>query len=67
MSSVEKLIMVGMKLSLMRMVLIERQSVVGSPMSRQMLSMAIFTALGGLASERTSTNCCFLIDFTARG
>ena len=65
MSSVEKLMMVGIKLSLMRMVLMERQSVVGSPMSRQMLSMAILTALGGLARERTSTNCCFLIDLTA--
>ena len=67
MSSVVKLMMVGMKLSLMRMDLMERQSVVGSPMSRQMLSMAILTALGGLARERTSVNCCFLIDLTAGG
>ena len=65
MSSVEKLMMVGMKLSLIRIVLMDLQSVVGSPISRQILSIAIFTALGGLASERTSTNCCFLIDFTA--
>jgi hypothetical protein len=64
-SSVEKLMMVGMKFSLMSMDLMERQSVVGSPISRQMLSMAILTALGGLARERTSTNCCFLIDLTA--
>ena len=67
MSSVEKLMMVGMKFSLMRMDLMERQSVVGSPISRQMLSMAIFTAFGGFARERTSTNCCFLIDLTATG
>ena len=65
MSSVEKLMMVGMKLSRMRMVLMDLQSVVGSPINRQMLSIAILTAFGGLASERTSTNCCFLIDLTA--
>ena len=58
---------VGMKFSLMSMVLMERQSVVGSPIRRQMLSMAILTAFGGLARERTSTNCCFLMDLTATG
>ena len=66
-SSVEKLMMVGIKFSLMTMDLMERQSVVGSPISRQILSMAILTALGVLARERTSTNCCFLIDLTAIG
>ena len=58
---------VGMKFSLMRMDLMDRQSVVGSPMRRHMLSIAILTILGGLARERTSTNCCFLIDLTAAG
>ena len=64
-SSVEKLRMVGMKLSLMMMVRMDFQSVVDSPMRRQMLSMAILTILGGLPMERISTSWCFLMDFTA--
>lgn len=64
-SSAEKLTMVGMKFSLMMMERICFQSVVLSPNSRQMDSRASFTAAGGLAMERTSTKCCFFIDFTA--
>uniref|UniRef100_A0A3P9MJ44 Uncharacterized protein n=1 Tax=Oryzias latipes TaxID=8090 RepID=A0A3P9MJ44_ORYLA len=64
-SSAEKLTMVGMKFSLMMMERICFQSVVLSPKSRQMDSRASFTAAGGLAIERTSTRCCFLIDLTA--
>uniref|UniRef100_A0A8C3JUM8 Uncharacterized protein n=1 Tax=Calidris pygmaea TaxID=425635 RepID=A0A8C3JUM8_9CHAR len=62
----EKLTMVGMKFSLMMMERICFQSVVLSPSSRQMDSSASFTAAGGLAMERTSTRCCFFIDFTAK-
>lgn len=57
--------MVGMKFSLMMMERICFQSVVLSPSSRQMDSSASFTAAGGLAMDRTSTRCCFLMDFTA--
>lgn len=64
-SSAEKLTMVGMKFSLMMMERICFQSVVLSPNSRQMDSSANLTAAGGLAMERTSTRCCFFIDFTA--
>uniref|UniRef100_A0A8C2PGJ5 Uncharacterized protein n=1 Tax=Capra hircus TaxID=9925 RepID=A0A8C2PGJ5_CAPHI len=60
-----KLTMVGMKFSLMMMERICFQSVVLSPSSRQMDSSASFTAAGGLAMDRTSTRCCFLMDFTA--
>lgn len=67
MSSVEKLIMVGMKFSLMRMDLMDFQSLVASPMSRQILSMAILTILGGFTMDLTSTSCCFLMDLTAAG
>uniref|UniRef100_A0A8C2ST51 Uncharacterized protein n=1 Tax=Coturnix japonica TaxID=93934 RepID=A0A8C2ST51_COTJA len=61
----EKLTIVGMKFSLMMMERICFQSVVLSPRSRQMDSSASFTAAGGLAIERTSTRCCFFMDFTA--
>uniref|UniRef100_A0A8D3BBX9 Secreted protein n=1 Tax=Scophthalmus maximus TaxID=52904 RepID=A0A8D3BBX9_SCOMX len=64
-SSAEKLTMVGMKFSLMVMDRICFQSVVLSPRSKQMDSRASFTAAGGLAMERTSTRCCFLMDLTA--
>uniref|UniRef100_A0A8C6KR43 Uncharacterized protein n=1 Tax=Nothobranchius furzeri TaxID=105023 RepID=A0A8C6KR43_NOTFU len=64
-SSAEKLTIVGMKFSLMMMERICFQSVVLSPRSKQMDSRANFTAAGGLAMERTSTRCCFLIDLTA--
>uniref|UniRef100_A0A667Z764 Uncharacterized protein n=1 Tax=Myripristis murdjan TaxID=586833 RepID=A0A667Z764_9TELE len=61
----EKLTIVGMKFSLMMMDRICFQSVVLSPRSKQMDSRASFTAAGGLAMERTSTRCCFLMDLTA--
>uniref|UniRef100_A0A3Q1F4J8 Uncharacterized protein n=1 Tax=Acanthochromis polyacanthus TaxID=80966 RepID=A0A3Q1F4J8_9TELE len=64
-SSAEKLTIVGMKFSLMMMDRICFQSVVLSPRSKQMDSRASFTAAGGLAMERTSTRCCFLMDLTA--
>lgn len=64
-SSAEKLTMVGMKFSLMMMERICFQSVVLSPRSKQIDSRASFTAAGGLAMERTSTRCCFLMDLTA--
>uniref|UniRef100_A0A3B5JXV1 Uncharacterized protein n=1 Tax=Takifugu rubripes TaxID=31033 RepID=A0A3B5JXV1_TAKRU len=64
-SSTEKLTIVGMKFSLMMMERICFQSVVLSPRSKQMDSRASFTAAGGLAIERTSTRCCFLMDLTA--
>uniref|UniRef100_A0A8K9XDJ5 Uncharacterized protein n=1 Tax=Oncorhynchus mykiss TaxID=8022 RepID=A0A8K9XDJ5_ONCMY len=57
--------MVGMKFSLIMMERICFQSVVLSPRSRQMDSRASLTAPGGLAMERTSTRCCFLMDLTA--
>uniref|UniRef100_A0A9L0IKH7 Uncharacterized protein n=1 Tax=Equus asinus TaxID=9793 RepID=A0A9L0IKH7_EQUAS len=57
--------MVGMKFSRMMMERICFQSVVLSPSSRQMDSSASFTAAGGLAMDRTSTRCCFFMDFTA--
>uniref|UniRef100_A0A3B5R8Y1 Uncharacterized protein n=1 Tax=Xiphophorus maculatus TaxID=8083 RepID=A0A3B5R8Y1_XIPMA len=66
-SSEEKLTMLLMKLSLIITCLIffQSPSVVLSPSSRQMDSRASFTAAGGLAMDRTSTRCCFFIDFTA--
>lgn len=44
---------------------IDFQSEAFSPSSRQIDSRANFTIAGGLAIDRTSTKCCFLIDFTA--
>lgn len=38
-----------------------------SPSSKQMDSKASLTIAGGLAILRTSTRCCFLMDFTAVG
>lgn len=67
MFSVLKLMMEGMKLSRSKMLRMDLQSVVGSPRRRQMDSIAILTSRGGWGRERTSTRCCFLIDFTARG
>ena len=64
--SVLKLMMDAMKLSLMMICLMALQSLEGSPRRAQMLSRAIFTILGGLFSALISTNCCFLMDFTAR-
>lgn len=66
MSSVEKLeTMLLMKFSRMMTALIAFQSVAFSPNSRQIDSRATFTNAGGLPIERTSTKCCFFIDFTA--
>uniref|UniRef100_A0A4W4EQZ7 Uncharacterized protein n=1 Tax=Electrophorus electricus TaxID=8005 RepID=A0A4W4EQZ7_ELEEL len=62
----EKLTIVGMKFSRIMMERICFQSVVLSPRSRQMDSRASFTAAGGLAMDRTSTKCCFLMDLTAK-
>lgn len=45
--------------------LIAFQSVVGSPSNKQIDSKASFTGAGGLAMDRTSTKCCFFMDFTA--
>lgn len=44
---------------------IDFQSLAFSPSSRHIDSSASFTIAGGFAMERTSTRCCFLIDFTA--
>lgn len=65
MSSVEKFTIVGMKFSRMRMLLMARQSVVGSPRSRQMDSRASFTTLGGFGRFFISTRCGLLMLFTA--
>ena len=65
MSSVEKFTTVEMKLSLMITPRRALQSAACSPSSKQMDSKASLTAGGGLPMERTSTKCCFLIDFTA--
>ena len=67
MLSVEKLMIVAMKLSLRRTPRIAFQSVAGSPMRRQMDSIAILIIFGGFARARISTRCCLLIDFTAEG
>jgi len=41
------------------------QSDAFSPSSKHIDSKASFTTAGGFAIERTSTKCCFFIDFTA--
>ena len=66
MSSVEKFTTVEIKLSLMITPLMALQSAACSPSNKQMDSKASFTAGGGLPMERTSTRCCFLMDFTAK-
>lgn len=45
---------------------IDFQSVAFSPNNKQIDSNANFTKAGGFAIVRTSTSCCFLIDFTAK-
>ena len=65
MLSVEKLTMLEMKFSLVKMDRITFQSVVASPNKRQMDSRAILTGVGGFAMDFTSTKFCFLIDCTA--
>lgn len=54
-----------MKLSRMMTARIDFQSLAFSPRSKQMDSNANLTMAGGFAMVRISTNCCFLIDFTA--
>lgn len=41
------------------------QSLAFSPSNKHIDSSANFTMAGGFAIERTSTRCCFRIDFTA--
>lgn len=65
MFSVSKLTMVDMKLSFMTADRMPFQVSPFSPRSVQIDSSAILTTEGGLAMERTSTSCCFLIDRTA--
>ena len=66
MSSVLKLeTIVLMKLSLIITARIDFQSLAFSPSSRQIDSSATLTTAGGFAIDRTSTKCCFFIDFTA--
>lgn len=55
-----------MKFSRIMTALIAFQSVAFSPSSRQIDSNATLTMAGGLAIDRTSTKCCFFIDFTAK-
>jgi len=54
-----------MKFSRMTTALIAFQSDAFSPSNKQIDSNANLTTAGGLAIDRTSTNCCFLISFTA--
>lgn len=65
MSSVLKETMEFMKFSRIITARIDFQSDAFSPSSKQIDSSANFTIAGGLAIERTSTRCCFFIDFTA--
>lgn len=66
MSSVLKLETIELiKFSRMMTARIDFQSDAFSPNSRQMDSSASLTIAGGLAIDRTSTRCCFLIDLTA--
>ena len=60
--SMENWIMVRIKFFPMRILQMDIHSLVGSPISRQMLSIAIFTILRGFARELTSTSCFFLMD-----
>jgi hypothetical protein len=54
-----------MKFSRMTTALIAFQSDAFSPSNKQIDSNANLTTAGGLAIDRTSTNCCFFISFTA--
>lgn len=66
MSSVLKLdTMEFMKFSRMITARIDFQSDAFSPSSKHIDSNANLTMAGGLAIERTSTRCCFLMDLTA--
>lgn len=66
MSSVLKLdTMELMKFSRMITARMDFQSEAFSPSRRQIDSSATLTRPGGFAIDRTSTKCCFLMDFTA--
>lgn len=65
MFSVSKLTIVDMKLSFMTTERMPFHVSPFSPSSVQMDSSAILTTEGGLAIERTSTSCCFLMERTA--
>lgn len=68
MSSVLRLTIVEMKFSRIMTERIVFQSAgveVPSPSRRQIDSRVVLTMAGGLAIDRTSTRCCFFIDFTA--
>lgn len=67
MFSVSKLTIVDMKLSFMTTERMPFHVSPFSPSSVQMDSSAILTTEGGLAIERTSTSCCFLMERTAVG
>lgn len=64
-SSVLKLTIVEIKFSRMMIPRMAFQSSSPSPRRTQIDSMASLTAWEGLAKDRTSTRCCFLMDFTA--
>lgn len=66
MSSVLKLTILLIKLSLMMTARIDFQSLAFSPSKRQIDSKASFTRAGGFDIVRISTSCCFLIDLTAK-
>ena len=57
--------MVGIKFTLMSILWMDFYSFDGSMISRQMLSMAIFTIFGGLARGVTLTSCYFLVELRA--
>lgn len=64
-SSVLNVIIVLMKFSRIMTARMDFQSDAFSPNSKHIDSNANLTMAGGFAIERTSTRCCFRIDFTA--
>jgi len=65
-SSVLKLTIVGIKLSRIIILRIDFQSVVSSPINKQIDSRVNLTPCGGLFRFFISTKFCFLIDLTAK-
>lgn len=69
MDDVVRFMIEGMKLSLFKIERMVFQSAapasLASPNSRQIDSNASFTMAGGLAIDRTSANCFFLMPLTA--
>lgn len=65
MSSVLNVTMELMKFSRIMTARMLFQSDAFSPSSKQIDSNANLTMAGGFAIDRTSTRCCFRIDFTA--